>query len=299
MLIKGNTKLGDEIYCFSIPSGKTCPGKTKACSEVCYASKGFYHMSNVQESLQDNWKATKRASFVSKMVAEIRGRHIQLVRIHVAGDFYNAAYVNKWVEIAKQCPDTVFYAYTRSWRIVDMQEPLKQLAALKNTRMWLSCDKDTHSINGKPKMGNKFRICYMQLADDEPVPQYVHLVLRDDTKGRKLYAYGKQVCPAENGMKYPETYGKMTCSKCRLCIRTQPMPVAPELRLNDRSVRSVANNRANCAGCSSGCVVKRVKSKAKATQTGSGAKPRNKKVSAGNSCTGSCTGCRCMGSCVD
>lgn len=36
------------------------------------------------------------------------------VRVHVSGDFYIQEYFDAWLQIAKDNPDTVFYAYTKS-----------------------------------------------------------------------------------------------------------------------------------------------------------------------------------------
>mgnify|MGYP003651091496 FL=1 len=36
------------------------------------------------------------------------------VRIHDSGDFYSPEYLNKWVTIAKQNKNVIFYAYTKS-----------------------------------------------------------------------------------------------------------------------------------------------------------------------------------------
>ena len=36
------------------------------------------------------------------------------VRIHDSGDFYSVDYLNKWVQIAKDNKDVIFYAYTKS-----------------------------------------------------------------------------------------------------------------------------------------------------------------------------------------
>ena len=57
-----------------------------------------------------------RAAPAGQMIAEVHRRWAGCVRIHVSGDFNSAEYVRKWVAIARACPTTRFYAYTRSWR---------------------------------------------------------------------------------------------------------------------------------------------------------------------------------------
>jgi len=37
-----------------------------------------------------------------------------VMRIHVAGDFFNREYFKAWMNVARACPDKLFYAYTKS-----------------------------------------------------------------------------------------------------------------------------------------------------------------------------------------
>ena len=37
-----------------------------------------------------------------------------VIRVHVAGDFFNQAYFNAWMQVARNRPDIIFYAYTKS-----------------------------------------------------------------------------------------------------------------------------------------------------------------------------------------
>lgn len=37
-----------------------------------------------------------------------------VIRIHVGGDFKTQAYFDAWIKVAKQCPNILFYAYTKS-----------------------------------------------------------------------------------------------------------------------------------------------------------------------------------------
>ena len=37
-----------------------------------------------------------------------------VIRVHVAGDFFNQVYFNAWMEVAKKRTDIIFYAYTKS-----------------------------------------------------------------------------------------------------------------------------------------------------------------------------------------
>jgi len=48
------------------------------------------------------------------MNEEIRKKKATHIRIHDSGDFYSPQYLNKWVDIATQNNDVIFYAYTKS-----------------------------------------------------------------------------------------------------------------------------------------------------------------------------------------
>ena len=218
MLQKGNTKLGKEIYAFSLPAHFTCPGETTACASVCYAKKGYYHMSNVKDSHRKNWRASKKADFAAKVIAAIGRRDVNVFRIHPSGDFYSAEYVRKWIEIAKAHPGIKFYAYTRSWRRVDILEALIELAALDNVYLWWSADKATHELDEIPPVVDRVRVAYMQMTDDEPIPPYTDLIFRVKRDTLIKAIDRKPVCPVETGVKYAKEK-KPTCSSCKMCYR--------------------------------------------------------------------------------
>src|SRR5437870_3893050 len=96
---QGNSKLGKKIWTYSIPAGDSCPGKTEACSEECYAAEGFFLMPNVKRSLQRNWDETKSPDFAAWAIGELKRVKAKVVRVHVAGDLYDATYAEKWLEI--------------------------------------------------------------------------------------------------------------------------------------------------------------------------------------------------------
>ena len=222
MLQRGNTKLGPLIHTFSIPAILCCPGRTKLCEGLCYADHGFYHMATVKEALEKNYHTSKQASFVNKMIQEITNEKVKILRVHVAGDFYSAAYVRKWSTIIERCQGTQFYVYTRSWRVPTIQAQLCNLAKLKNVLLWWSTDSETAVKNGKPPRIRNVRTAYLAVTDDEGVPAYADLVFRNEAVTLEKYHQGVLVCPAENGMTYKSW--KMTCSRCQLCLRRRKMP---------------------------------------------------------------------------
>lgn len=216
MIQKGNSKLGRSVWAFSLPAVLTCPGSTDLCRSKCYALKGFYAMPSVKVSLRRSHRRSLRPTFADRMVAAVGTRKAKRLRVHASGDFYSAAYVRKWVEIVRRCPDTVFWAYTRSWRTPAVARALRRLAALPNFRLWYSADRDT----GLPEVTPPgVRVCYLADSDADARdidPAVVRLVFRDvpDRRTELLSVNGRPVCPVENGR-----HSHLTCEKCKLCMR--------------------------------------------------------------------------------
>jgi hypothetical protein len=44
-------------------------------------------------------------------------RRFERIRVHVAGDFFSAAYFMAWMEVARRNPERLFYAYTKSLHV--------------------------------------------------------------------------------------------------------------------------------------------------------------------------------------
>lgn len=219
MLIRpGNTKLG-EVPCFSLLALETCPGSTEICRASCYATKRFFKMGNVRRAHRRNWEASQESDFVSKMIDEIRQMELELLRVHVAGDFYDEEYVRKWIKIAKACPEVSFYTYTRSWREQELVPALMQLSMVKNFTLWWSCDKETDAIDGRPPVVPGIRVAYMQAEHGELIPEYTDLVFRVKRDTIEKFVDGHMVCPAENGIK-PKTH----CDQCAMCWTDKPIP---------------------------------------------------------------------------
>ena len=107
------------ILNFSLPAYKTqnnkmvCPF-AKDCVKYCYAQKGNYRFPSVKKGLNKRYELSKKEEFVTIMNANILLERPTHVRIHDSGDFYSVDYLNKWIQIAKDNKDIVFYAYTKS-----------------------------------------------------------------------------------------------------------------------------------------------------------------------------------------
>lgn len=208
-----NTKLSANIFSWSIPAITTCPGATTACLAVCYATKGFFKMPDVKAHYARNLERTKDEAFVRDAIEEIHERKIRVLRVHVAGDFYDAAYITKWCQITLACPETKFFVYTRSWRIAGFQPALRRLARIPNVQLWLSED----SASGRSPRIKDTRVAYMAIGPEEEanVPRHADLVFRDAEGVPAKQLNGCRVCPYEQNV--PRKIGKIGCDRCGIC----------------------------------------------------------------------------------
>jgi len=109
-----------KIFNFSIPAYKTRSGKVTCpfadtCVKYCYAQKGNYtRFPKVQDLMEQKYKISKTAEFIPLMNEEIKKKKATHVRIHDSGDFYSPEYLKKWVQIANDNKEVIFYAYTKS-----------------------------------------------------------------------------------------------------------------------------------------------------------------------------------------
>lgn len=132
LLVNGNAKLGKGVWTFStLPTNKeytvtlatvagpqefTVKGTCPCCCEACYATKGFYNMPSVITSLaMKTWIARNDVDFMTRAIlAQIKADGILICRIHASGDFCSAAYTDAWRRIVAECPETVFWTYTKN-----------------------------------------------------------------------------------------------------------------------------------------------------------------------------------------
>jgi hypothetical protein len=116
-----NTSLINKVRVlnFSLPAYKTQNNKVvcpfaKDCVKYCYAQKGNYRFPSVKKGLNKRYELSKKNEFITIMNANILLERPTHVRIHDSGDFYSIDYLNKWVQIANDNKDVIFYAYTKS-----------------------------------------------------------------------------------------------------------------------------------------------------------------------------------------
>jgi len=230
-LSHSNTKLGNLLHSWSMTAGTvsrggTCPGESAICSELCYASRGFFRMPSVEATHRRNRLFSLTDDFVPWMLSKMIVDNVRVLRIHVAGDFYNAEYVDKWHKIVQRARRVIFFAYTRSWREEEIFPALARLAGEPNMHMWFSMDRQT----GPAPLLAGVRRCYLAIDDIDAatVPHDCDLVFRDRPKAVMKSTNGVLVCPTENGVA-----GRLhhTCSTCGVCWRKQTLPRWEQLLL--------------------------------------------------------------------
>lgn len=234
MLNSGNSKLGRDrrIWTFSLPSRHSCPGRSSTCSACCYSYRIERRRPQVLRRYRRNLALSRRRDFVARAVAFIVRRHVGIVRLHVGGDFASPDYARRWLRIMRRCPQTIFYFYTRSWRLKPFRPVLAAMTRLCNVKIWFSCDRDT----GVPRrVPPGVRLAWL-MTTPEDLPPRADLVFRVPALRRQVQkrvpSTGGQgqalVCPVENGV----TGRRTSCSQCGVCWRTPNIDAAmPRLSL--------------------------------------------------------------------
>ncbi|MBN2052578.1 hypothetical protein JW756_03680 [Candidatus Woesearchaeota archaeon] len=166
ILIKGNAKMGSEVYIFNLPPKKTCT-PTAWClygrngKPACYALRNRYVFPSVISALEERHALSLQEDFVERMSEEIKRKKAIFFRFHSAGDFYSEEYARKVIEISKSCPNTLFRTTTRRRDLTDV---LQELNSLPNFIVRESLDNE----RPKPVMGLPFTaLSHMDIVKKE------------------------------------------------------------------------------------------------------------------------------------
>jgi hypothetical protein len=127
----GNSKLGSHIAVFDLPAGFTCGGARdclafanrdtgkitdgKNTAFRCYAAMVEAIYPRVRKVRWNNFEVLKGKTYeqiVKILTANLPKNNV--IRIHSSGDFYSEVYFRAWLTIARNNPDTTFYAYTKT-----------------------------------------------------------------------------------------------------------------------------------------------------------------------------------------
>ena len=128
----GNKK---KVYSFDLLSGHACPFAEKCFTKVvetngkrslergdklefqCFSASQEAVYTNLYKLRKANFEAMKSCSNAAEMSTLLFNnmpKNAGVIRIHVAGDFFNREYFKAWMNVARACPDKLFYAYTKS-----------------------------------------------------------------------------------------------------------------------------------------------------------------------------------------
>lgn len=119
----------DRVYEFNLPAGHSCPqanecllkadrhtGKMKNGrnqSFRCYAAVAE-RFPAVRGSRWTNLDAIKRSKKIAPLISSSIPQRADRIRIHGSGDFYNQRYFDAWLEVCKEHPHILFWAFTKS-----------------------------------------------------------------------------------------------------------------------------------------------------------------------------------------
>ena len=124
-----------KVYSFDLLSGYSCPFADKCLSKAtmiegkrkiqdgpntefrCFSASQEVQYTNTYNSRKANFDALRGMDHSDEMANAIQSampKNTGIVRIHVAGDFFNMKYFLAWIKVARQNPDKLFYAYTKS-----------------------------------------------------------------------------------------------------------------------------------------------------------------------------------------
>ncbi len=129
---RGNAKLDDAIYAFSLPAGYSCPFARDCLSKAnrtsgriqdgpltqirCYAATMELRPA-IRRSRWYNFnllRTCKTREEIIQLLLDSLSQFAGCVRIHVSGDFFAQDYFDAWLAVAIFRPRTLFYGYTKS-----------------------------------------------------------------------------------------------------------------------------------------------------------------------------------------
>ena len=116
-LKKTSKHFNKRVFNFGLPAYKSSTGKVVCrmadqCIKFCYAKKGAYIWSNVAPAFEKRLEISMQDNFIDLMVAEIKKKKVEYVRVHDSGDYYDKRYLAKWFKIAELLPNVRFSSYT-------------------------------------------------------------------------------------------------------------------------------------------------------------------------------------------
>jgi len=125
---RNNSKLG-KVYNLSLPPVITCePGVT--CAKLCYAMKFYRLWPSVRDAWNANFVAWSQypSEFCDEVIRVSRRipegpSGLRLFRWHVGGDIPSQEYFRMMCEVAENCPDVKYLAYTKRTSLDFSEKP--------------------------------------------------------------------------------------------------------------------------------------------------------------------------------
>ena len=124
-----------KIYSLDLLSGYSCPFAKGCLSKAvvqsdgrrkikdgkdnefrCFSASQEVQYTNVFNSRKHNFDLLRQSNNKDLLLMDSLPKDAGIVRIHVAGDFFNSEYLWAWWLTAQANPNTLFYAYTKSLR---------------------------------------------------------------------------------------------------------------------------------------------------------------------------------------
>tara|TARA_R110000824_G_scaffold26884_3_gene91921 strand:- start:716 stop:1495 length:780 start_codon:yes stop_codon:yes gene_type:complete len=125
-----------KIYSLDLLSGYSCPYAEKCLSKAtvdittgkrkikdglktefrCFSASQEVQYNNVYNLRKHNYDTLKQSDNMELLLMDSLPKNAGIVRIHVAGDFFNSEYMSAWWTLAYLNPKVLFYAYTKSLR---------------------------------------------------------------------------------------------------------------------------------------------------------------------------------------
>ncbi len=124
-----------KVYSLDLLSGYSCPFAEACLSKAVVGADGkrkikdgpkteyrcfsasqdvqYTNVYNLRKNNFDTLRVLSRDEMIDRIGADLPA-NAGIVRIHVAGDFFSRDYMAAWYHVAKQRPDVLFYAYTKS-----------------------------------------------------------------------------------------------------------------------------------------------------------------------------------------
>jgi hypothetical protein len=120
------------VYSFSLPSGYTCPFALDCLSKAdritgkvtdgkytqfrCFAASDEARSPNARAQRWHNFDILRHMDTESmvNIIIDSMPADMDILRVHVGGDFFNQRYFDAWLQVARLLPTKRFYAYTKS-----------------------------------------------------------------------------------------------------------------------------------------------------------------------------------------